>query len=392
MADQLGDDTDDILSSKAWRHLFSDVAVFVAHQDLTQMQAMVQALEAAVTLPDYQDHVLSRAPATARCNPGPAGVFMGYDFHLGADGPRLIEINTNAGGAFINAVLARAQRQCCGGTNNETWTEGFDRAVIHQFESEWRTQYSSKGPGTIAIVDEQPREQYLYPEFKLAQQLLQNNGIDTLILSPEELHYEAGGLYGNGKRIDLVYNRLVDFALEAPEHTALRSAWLDKSAVITPNPRAHALFADKRNLAALSDPAWLEDGGLNPDNANLLSQCIPQTVRVTPDNASSLWQDRRKWFFKPVAGHGSKGVYRGSKLTQKTFARIIEKDYIAQAHVPPSERQVLVDGERENLKVDVRLYTYRGDTILAAGRLYRGQTTNFRTAGGGFAPLLVMED
>ena len=41
------------------------------------------------------------------------GVFMGYDFHLAADGPKLIEINTNAGGAFLNALLAKAQRACC---------------------------------------------------------------------------------------------------------------------------------------------------------------------------------------------------------------------------------------------------------------------------------------
>jgi hypothetical protein len=38
---------------------------------------------------------------------------MGYDFHLSPDGPRLIEINTNAGGAFLNAALARAHHACC---------------------------------------------------------------------------------------------------------------------------------------------------------------------------------------------------------------------------------------------------------------------------------------
>jgi hypothetical protein len=38
---------------------------------------------------------------------------MGYDFHLAPDGPRLIEINTNAGGAFLNAALARAHHACC---------------------------------------------------------------------------------------------------------------------------------------------------------------------------------------------------------------------------------------------------------------------------------------
>ena len=44
------------------------------------------------------------------------------------------------------------------------------------------------------------------------------------------------------------------------------------------------------------------------------------------------------------------------------------------------------------LKVDVRLYTYRGAVLLAVARLYQGQTTNFRTPGGGFAPLLLLDD
>jgi hypothetical protein len=41
-------------------------------------------------------------------------------------------------------------------------------------------------------------------------------------------------------------------------------------------------------------------------------------------------------------------------------------------------------------KVDVRLYTYDGRPLLAAARLYQGQTTNFRTEGGGFAPVFFL--
>ncbi|MGJ7458840.1 hypothetical protein [Halomonas sp. RA08-2] len=317
---------------------------------------------------------------------------MGYDFHLGKQGPRLIEINTNAGGAFLNAMLARAQLQCCGDATSAAGSSDFDAAVTAQFESEWRAQRGSGRPQRIAIVDDQPTEQYLYPEFRLAQQSLRSHGIDALILSPADLRDESGALYNGSKRIDLVYNRLVDFGLEAPEHAALRSAWLDGGAVITPNPHVHALFADKRNLAVLSDHETLSAWGLSPEKAELLHSGIPRTVQVTADNADALWQQRRDWFFKPVAGYGSKGVYRGSKLTKNTFSRILESDYIAQAYVPPSERLVLVDGQREMLKVDVRLYTYRGALLLAAARLYRGQTTNFRTPGGGFAPVLLMED
>jgi len=40
------------------------------------------------------------------------------------------------------------------------------------------------------------------------------------------------------------------------------------------------------------------------------------------------------------------------------------------------------------MKLDIRNYTYDGKVQLVAARLYQGQTTNFRTAGGGFAPVV----
>lgn len=388
----LGDDADKILSGSTLHQFFSNVAVFVPGSDLNQMLAIVQAIEATAALPEYQRKVLSWAPESAHYNPGQAGAFMGFDFHLGKDGPRLIEINTNAGGAFLNSILARAQSKCCGGSVHASWAENFDDAVMAQFISEWRAQRGSGQPERIAIIDDAPTEQHLYPEFILAQRLLSKNGIDTVILSPFDVRYESGSLYCDNQRIDMVYNRLVDFGLEAPEHAALRSAWLEGNAVITPNPHTHAMFADKRNLAVMSDQQNLTDWGLSPEHAELLQNGIPHTVRVTARKAESLWQQRRQWFFKPVAGHGSKGVYRGSKLTKSTFARILESDYVAQAFVPPSERMVVVDGERKMLKVDVRLYTYGGSLLLVAARLYQGQTTNLRTLGGGFAPILTQNN
>lgn len=69
------------------------------------------------------------------------------------------------------------------------------------------------------------------------------------------------------------------------------------------------------------------------------------------------------------------------------FAEILEGDYVAQALVPPSER-VLRDADVPRaLKMDLRNYVYNGEVQLVAARLYQGQTTNFRTPGGGFAPV-----
>ncbi|MGL1418978.1 hypothetical protein ACSTI2_00185, partial [Vibrio parahaemolyticus] len=64
---------------------------------------------------------------------------MGYDFHLSERGPALIEINTNAGGAMLNAVLARAQRVCCPSEPTDFLrADPFETVVAGMFSKEWR--------------------------------------------------------------------------------------------------------------------------------------------------------------------------------------------------------------------------------------------------------------
>lgn len=373
---------------------FSNTAVFVPEADILAMEKVVQAIETASKLPSYLTQVLSWAPDIAQFDPGPLGAFMGYDFHLGPEGPQLIEINTNAGGAFVNAVLARAQHRCCQPPQRSTATsqalDRFDDAVFDMFKHEWQRQRADSIPRRLAIVDDAPKSQFLFPEFQLARQLLLARGIDTLILDPAELEYANGELTAGGQPIDMVYNRLVDFALAAPEHAALRRAYLDGAVVVTPNPRTHAVLADKRNLTLLSDSEVLREWGLDTENAELLERAVPKTRLVSREDATALWRDRRGLFFKPVAGHGSKGVYRGDKMTRRVFESILESDYILQDFVPAGERGLRIDDTVTTGKVDIRLYTYGGKTLLTAARIYKGQTTNFRTPGGGFAPIFAV--
>ncbi|MCW8193659.1 hypothetical protein F6455_02515 [Proteobacteria bacterium 005FR1] len=386
------DHIDELVGSPLWKQVFANSAVFLPRNDLDQMLWVVRALETAAALPSYREAVLQWAPTTAHVDPGPAGAFMGYDFHLHPEGPQLIEINSNAGGAFLNAMLARAQERCCHPQPEDGLVDGFEESVIRMFETEWRLQRGDGRPRTIAIVDNDPPAQYLYPEFRLAQRVFERHGFEALILDPTQLVVEGEELLATDsrKRVDLVYNRLVDFGLDDSAHVALRQAWLEGLAVITPNPRVHALLADKRNMSLLSDADRLEEWGLGEAAAMRIARTVPRTRLVAPEKKDELWRDRKSLFFKPAAGHGSKGVYRGSKLTKGTFEAIMGDNYIAQAFVPPSERIVVIDGESKKLKVDVRLYTYRGEALLVAARLYQGQATNFRTEGGGFAPVLAI--
>jgi hypothetical protein len=374
-------------------HLFSGSPVFLARATVDRMQAVIAAIEAVVRNRSFVEHALGEAPSIADTEHGPRGVFLGYDFHLGKDGPKLIEINTNAGGALLNAALAGAQQACCEEVSavlaGSVDPVGVRSEFVEMFVAEWRLQRGDGMPERIAIVDEEPTRQYLYPEFLLFREMFRAAGMKAEIVDVDELRHETGALLALGRRIDLVYNRLTDFYFETPRTTALRSAYAAGDVVVTPHPRAYALRADKRLLPVLSDAPRLRDWGVEPDVVALLAESVPEARLVTPEIADELWRDRRKYFFKPATGFGSKAAYRGDKLTRTAWEHVLSRPYIAQRIVAPSERTIAVDGREVPLKLDLRNYVYEGRVQMVAARLYQGQTTNFRTVGGGFAPVFT---
>lgn len=369
-------------------NLFADTVVLMSQQDIGRITRYVAAIETVVKLPAWQEQALVRAPDIAAFKPAARGVLDGFDFHLGADAPQLIEINTNAGGALLNLGWARLQQSLCGVTA-PTDLEALEDELIAMFRAEWQAERGDQPLQRIAIVDEAPQEQFLVSEFMLFQRLFIKHGIDAVIAAPEELTWDGRQILYRQQAVDLIYNRLTDFYLEAPALAAIREAYLQGCVVLTPHPRSHALYADKRSLLSLCNAEQLAALGADPQTIQILVQGTPETRPVTPENAEELWADRRKWFFKPNVGYGSKAVYRGDKLTLRVWETISQGGYLAQKWVPPSECLQDIGGEPEPFKLDIRAYSYAGKVQLFAARLYQGQTTNFRTLGGGFAPVLV---
>lgn len=378
-------------------NLFAESAVFIDQSCLDQQLEIVAALERVIALPAYQQHVLQYAPEAAQFLAKAQGVFLGFDFHLSVDGPKLIEINSNAGGAMINALLIRAQNYCCDIVGNQqpgklkSGGEAKDQtetAFMDMFYREWRSEHDLAPLRSIAIVDDEPHKQYMWPEFLLFKHLFEQHKIQTLICDPRALSYGDNRLWHGDVQIDLVYNRLTDFGLESPDCQALREAYLAGAVVLTPHPRNHALYADKRNLVWLGNDGFLKAIGVDDYTRTILCEGIAHTVLVDPEQAEWFWIERKQLFFKPAKGYGSKAAYRGDKLTRRVFESILEHDYVAQTLVKPSERHL----EAGELKLDLRHYVYQGETQLVCARLYQGQTTNFRTPGGGFAQVVVVPD
>ncbi len=374
-------------------NLMSAQSVFLSEIHAERMRSLIAAVETVATYPAYQAAVLSYAPDIAHFRPEAAGVFMGYDFHLGSGGPKLIEINTNAGGGLINAYLTQAQRVCCVEMGIDAHEQlnavGLPDTFVDCFRTEWHAEKRSSPLRSIAIIDDAPNTQYLYPEFVLFQRLFERHGITALIASPDQLDWRDQGLWLGEQSIDLVYNRFTDFDFSSRQAHAMRKAYLSNEVVVTPNPHAHALFANKRNLSLLSNESILKDWGVPQSLITTLLEGIPRTERVADADPHELWARRGDLFFKPCSGYGGKAAYRGDKVTRKVWNDILSGDYVAQEIVQPSVRSVAINDTVQVLKTDIRNYTYRGNVLLRAARLYQGQTTNFRSPGGGFAPVFV---
>ena len=362
--------------------LFSAADLAIDAVAMAGMNDIVRAVEGVVALPAYRARVLAQAPAIARLPVRARGAFLGYDFHLTPDGPRLIEINTNAGGGLLNAYLLAAHGHAAEGARVRD-------DFVAMFREEWRLERGERPLARIAIVDEEPAGQFLAPEFELFRQLFEEHGIAAAVADPRDLVRDGDRLLHDGKPVDLIYNRLTDFVLDSAVDRDLRLVFEAGGVVLTPHPQAHALYADKRNLMLLSDAATLAGMGVAAADSDVLLRGVPRTVAVTPEDGERFWGERRQWFFKPPAGFGSRAAYRGDKLTRRVFEEVLHGGYIAQAIAPPSEHEIAVAGEMRRMKADIRCYVYAGRVQLVAARLYQGQTTNFRTPGGGFAPVFV---
>lgn len=368
--------------------LYAGTAVFVSSDHYRQMAKLVEAVAQSTASPSYEAAIQARDPGVDLTRQTAShSLLMGFDFHVTSDGPRLIEINTNAGAAFLTKQFADAGSSCLpAGSGPPAFDEArLDNLLVSMFLEEWAAVRPGEKLRTLAIVDDEPEEQYLYPDMLLAAELLRSHGIRTLITDPTALDYRDGVLWHGDEIIDMVYNRLTDFKLEAGPNRMLRQAYLDDAAVISPSPRHHALYADKRNLVLHGG----DDGEPGAVSADLRAM-IPKTRTVGSIDPEDAWKARKTMFFKPSNGYGSRAAYRGDKLTTGVWKSILAGDYVAQKLVPPADRGLMVDGAPVRLKFDIRLYAYAGKPLFPVARLYSGQTTNFRTPGGGLAPVILV--
>ncbi len=338
--------------------------------DFEQMLAFARTIYRLKENPAYLLKLADHLPEAAHIESDWPSVLMGFDFHISPDGPKLIEINNNAGGLYIGQGqwLPQSEIKDMHGT--------LEQRLVAMFPEDWQS---------IVILDEDIVQQYMYPEMCAYAELLRRQGRHVFLLAPEDVQLRGDGLYGMDERLDAIYNRHTDFYLQTEALADIRRAYERRQIILNPHPRSYALIGDKTRMVDWWKTGLLEEC-VSEEAAGFIRRITPETRRLADMDADQVWQERKGWVFKPAARHGGKGVVLGRAMSRKRYASLNISDTIVQRMVPASEVEI----EGQSMKLDIRLFMHGEDLIALAGRVWRGQVTNFREPGSGWVSLKLV--
>jgi uncharacterized circularly permuted ATP-grasp superfamily protein len=250
------------------------------------------------------------------------------------------------------------------------------------------------------------REVPTWTEFEILQRRFEEMGVPVELADPRDLHFDGKRLVANGKKIDLVYRRVLinDIVARATECKALVDA-VAANAVCVANhfrckvPHVKAFFAvltDERNAGLFSF-----------GERDLIRKHVPWT-RVVADVRTSHHGDsvellaflrsaRENLVLKPSDEYGGTGVKLGWESSEAEWDTAIEKAiapspgrWIVQERIP-IRREVFPwiqpNGEVEfrDMLVDFAPYLFRGKMSGFLTRLSATGLANV-TSGGGQVP------
>jgi len=250
------------------------------------------------------------------------------------------------------------------------------------------------------------REVPTWSEFEILKARFEKMGVPVEIADPRDLMFDGKTLSAHGKKIDLVYRRVLinDILARPAECKALVDAYEANAVCVANNfrckiPHVKAFFAvltDERNAGMFSF-----------DEREMIRAHVPWT-RVVGDVQTAHYgehiellpfvrRERNKLVLKPSDEYGGSGVTLGWETDERAWDAAIEKAiapnngcWIVQERIP-IRREVYpwvgADGEVEfrDMLVDFAPYLFRGKV---AGFLTRLSATGLAnvTSGGGQVP------
>lgn len=351
-----------------------------------------------------------REAAWVSLDPGPPDVVLSrLDAFLTPEGPRFIEVNSDAPAGFgysdRMARLVRAlpvfrefARQV--GVEYVPSDEGLVRGVLAQ----WRAAGGTGRP-RIAIADW--AEVKTRPDQEILREAFLARGFDCALADPREMGVAGGRLHAAGAPVDLVYRRAVLSELTEREKdvSAFLGAYRHRLCPFVNSFRCR-LSEDKAFFAILTDEDFAPL--FTADERDLLARALPWTRRVAErrtvkdgrpiDLVPWAIESRERLVLKPTHEYGGRSVLLGSETAPGEWERAVlaglDAAWVVQERVAiPEEPFPVLEGGSLSLvplKVNANPFYVAGERVGAVTRASRSSIINV-SAGGGSVPTFVID-
>ena len=247
-------------------------------------------------------------------------------------------------------------------------------------------------------------------EFEMFRERFEARGIHAVICAPEELEYRGRrGLFANGRRVNMVYRRVLTSELLAKgdETRALRDAYVDGAACVLNTFRAKLLHK-KMSLSLLSDDRYSKL--YTKDQREAIALHIPWTRKVRegatrkgsrkiPSLVEYIAENRQHLVLKPNDEYGGKGVVLGwtvdSAEWDDTLRIALTQSFVVQEAVPIPRQPFPVALDRTiqvlDLAMDMDPYLFEGRPSGCLTRLSSSALLNVTAGAGSVVPTYVVE-
>jgi uncharacterized circularly permuted ATP-grasp superfamily protein len=325
----------------------------------------------------------------------------GYQFvELNAESPAGIGYNEVLVDVFLDLPLVRRFQ--------ERWSLRRFRArerLLATLLSCYREAGGRQEKPTIAIVDYE--EVPTRSEHHLFREFFEASGYPALVCDPRQLAFEDGELRHEGRRIDVVYKRLLvnEFLERIDELQALLQA-ARAGAVTMVNPFRCKPIHKKAIFAVLTDDEL--QPLFTPEQRAAIAAHVPWTRRVVEGHALRggvrvdlpryVLENRDSLVLKPNDEYGGKGVFIGAETSDSAWAAALadalRSSYVVQEKVELRRERfpVLEDGaiHLRDLVVDLDPFVFEGEVEGFLTRLSGTSLANV-TSGGGQVPAFLVE-
>jgi len=233
-------------------------------------------------------------------------------------------------------------------------------------------------------------------EWEMFQEFFEANGVPTFICDPGELEYSHGKLSARGKRITLVYRRVLtsELIIKANETRPLRRAYLDGAVCVVNTFRAKLLHK-KMSFSLLSDPKYARLYSAAERRA--IARHIPWTRKLTRETQDDAMARRERLVLKPNDEYGGKGVVLGWTIDQheweQSFLAALASSYVVQERVDvPRYPFPVVLGQMHflDLSIDHNPYLFWGSVSGCLARVSSSALLNVTAGAGSVVPTYVI--